>query len=436
MSEPANRKKKWKESLVLVLLLLILGIGGFFGISRWERTPHVYSYGDGMRMKQENVVQAKNNEESEKKDDQEKQTETEETPSPEPEQTPMDSDDGEELPDSTPKQEENPDNRRQDPTATSDVEGEGDASNEDGEQAQEGSNGGDENNGDGGANPVIGSEDGQEGDESGGEKPNAGATPKVSSTPEPTPTKSPVPESTEETDKAVALQCSWPDKDNIKYGETIPRDTIVVKAEYASGKVTTLSAGDYMITGLKNDSLGEHTMTVIYQGIYYQMDYTVHNFFKSISYSWPTKDRCYYDEYVETEIVVYTHMADGSIEEVYEGFTVSGIDNKNTSGEQTFTISYGGFSVTGTCRFYDLEYIEVVKYYDGDTLVDEVTTTEINEDHESEIVRKKTGETQVYNGVEYALDDVKLTVDGVSKSLPYAIKERDLKVKIEKTYRK
>ena len=440
MSEPTNKKKKWKESIALIAFLLVIGICGFWGVSQWERIPHIYSYGDGMRIKQENVVQAKNNEDAETEDDKDNQAENKETPTPAPKQTPTEADDGEELPDSTPKQEENPDNRREDPVATSDAEGEGDASNDDGEQAQEGSNGGTENNGDGGQSPVIGPQDGQEGEESTEETPDVGEVPKASPTPtptpKPTPTKSPKPEETEKADEVVALQCSWPDKDSLKYGESIPKNTIVVKAEYASGKVATLNAGDYIIIGLKNDSLGRHTMTIIYQGINYQMDYTVGNFLKSISYNWSTKDRCYYNEDVTPEITIKVYMADGSVEEVKEGFTISGINTKDTSGEQTFTISYMGLSVTGTCRFYDLEYIVVEKYYDGDTLMDEVTTTKINKSYDQKRIQKVDGETKMHNGTEYALKDLKLTVDGVSKKTPYVIEERDFKVVIEKIYQK
>ncbi len=440
LSELANQKKKRKESIIFIGLMLVLCVGAFFCLSRWERFPRVYSYGDGMRIKPEQVAQAKTNEQGEKKKEKEKQTKQKETPSPQPSQTPASDNQGEEMPESTPKQEKDKNHRKEDPQATSDTEGDENESNDEGEEATEGSNGGEEDNGDGGSNPAVGPEEGQEGEESTGETPNPGETPKPSSTPIPTPTLKPTPtptaKPTEKPDTVVALQCFWPDKDNVIYGETIPKSTIVVKAEYASGKVVTLKTGEYMITGLKNDSLGEHTMTIIYQGIYYQMDYTVHNVFEAISYDWPTKDKCYYGEEVESEIIVYAHMADGSLETIYNGFTVSGINNKDTSGEQTFTISYGGFSVTGSCRFYDLEYTEVVKCYDGDTLIEEDTKKEVNVDHESEIVSEPKGEVITKGGVEYTLDEMNLVVDGKNKSLPYVIKERDFIITIEKIYRK
>lgn len=70
-------------------------------------------------------------------------------------------------------------------------------------------------------------------------------------------------------------------------------DGMKVTAKYESGKTSRLAKGAYVVRGLNNNSVGKHNMTISSGGAECRISYTINNYTKSLTYSWPTKDECY-----------------------------------------------------------------------------------------------------------------------------------------------
>ena len=66
-------------------------------------------------------------------------------------------------------------------------------------------------------------------------------------------------------------------------------DGMKVTAKYESGKTSRLAKGAYVVRGLNNNSVGKHNMTISSGGAECRISYTINNYTKSLTYSWPTR---------------------------------------------------------------------------------------------------------------------------------------------------
>jgi hypothetical protein len=420
-----RKKRKWREGVLLLLVLLLTSALLWVGLSGWGRTPHIYAYDEGTDIEKETQL-AQNGEEKKETD-----KDTQETTPPDEQE---DSDYEEPEEDSVSSQEkkdgDNDDSQEGEPDE------DGDSGEEDGEGAGDGTGDGD---GDG---------DGDSGDGDGVPVTPVTSEPEVVS--DTTPTETPIPETTpteapESTpeatlspeDKVVSLSCTWADKDTLVYKKDIPKETIKVTATYSSGQEVELSASEYTIAGLKNDSVGQHTMTVVYGDVMCKLSYKVNNYIKSMTYDWETKDKCYKGEVIDdTTLYVTVVMADESEYDLEDGqYTLSGIDNQKTGVDQTFTITYQDYSVTGTCRFTERTITYIDQYYSGGVLQGTETTMEDSANvTEGFVIEDNGGSMTTYKGTTYELTDIALKVDGKEKTAPYKLKERNFDTQVTRTW--
>lgn len=416
---PQRRSRKWWEGSIFLLILLLVGSLVWAVLSQWKRTPHIYAYDDGVNIEKEKELADAGEQENEAEEEQ--QT------------TPPDEQDDD-------ADTHNPDLDNSDSSDKKQGEGSKPGNSEHGTPGGEGSGegvgdeGGGDGTGDGDGEPVSGSAvpaaspDAGEGAESSPTPVPAAETPGPTKEPEQTPPPK---------DKVVSLTCTWADKDTLLYKGSIPRDSIKVKATYSSGRQVDLDASDYTISGLNNDSIGTHTMTVIYEDVMCRLNYTVNNYIDHIEYDWPTRMKCYKGEVIDEYVLTVTvYMADNTEYDLKDSqYKITGIDNQKTGVQQTFRITYEGFSVEGTCQFTEQKIVVTDQFYDGQTL----QATETNGEASSQIrkemtISDETGAKVTRNGKEYVLKSIKVVVDGREKSLPYEVDERNFDIQITRRY--
>ncbi len=411
-------KQKWKESILLLgILLLVVGVS-YAGLSRWKRTPHLYEY--------DKTAQAK----------QEKQTELVKQ--------------GEERQDGKEQkqpQKKNTKNNNHTDRKEQDTDQKDDQNTSDSDRKRQGTDGDHSIRGDG--------------ENGGSDLPQQSvmpAAPVQSDAPVDGPTYTRIPEkmpTVEHTaspkpaptpkDEIVSISCTWPDKDELLYGREINRDSMKVVANYQSGDTKEIASHDYTVRGLNNNSVGKHTMTIAYGESECKLSYTINNYTESLDYSWPTKDRCYEGEDVQdTNLTVKVKMADGTTKTVTK-YTISGVNNYLTNEPQKFKISYKDtilnktFSVTGSCTFYSRKISIHCYYYSDAEMTQLIEKHSYNGDYdyfsdERITLRAFTSgelddDDATYKKKKYTLKEVKISeADAAgnltSKSLPYLVKER------------
>ncbi|MCR5202524.1 MAG: bacterial Ig-like domain-containing protein [Lachnospiraceae bacterium] len=398
----------------------------------WKMTAHVYSYDKGDDI-QEKILSLAEGEKENEDDDTENTKEPEEsTPPPQSPNPDNDAAVEEENPSVSPSQDPN-EEEKEVPDAN-----ETEEDSDDGTDKTPGDNG-DNGNGDNGDGEGEG--DGDGGDDTTddgngyGEDPSASpvASEKASEGPKASASPSASPKVSIDPDKVKKLHITWPDKDNIYYGKDIPKETIVVKAEMDSGDVYTLEKGDYSITGLNNMSIGQHYLTVVYGTTLGRLKYTVQNYVKGLYYDWETKDKCYYGEKINDNVLwVYVKMADSTEVDVdYGDYTLSGVDNTDTSGTQNFTISYDGMEVSGTCRFWDKTITYIYQDSSGKVINTVEETFTIDDADNDRSIKKES--TYTYKGTSYKVTKAEATADGKSISFPVKLSERRMEIVITYT---
>lgn len=379
--------KKKMESLFFIAVAVLVIFSLRIALGSCERSEHEYKYADSLHLEEETKQIVEEPEETEEREETEEETEVE------------------------------------------DVENEDDTDDSDPSDTNNTSNTGNSNGGGGG-------------DGSGHTPGNVTVTTKP--TPEPTPTPQPsqtpepvaTPEPTEEPeDNIKSIKCSWPDKDSLVYGKSIPKDTMVVTAVYESGKEKEISKGDYEVTGLRVTVCGKHKLTVIYGEYTCTLTYTVANYIVKLTYDWDTKDKCYKGEPIDDEVLtVYTQMADGSEEEVAFGdYDLSGVNNNLTDKKQNFKIKYKGFEVSGTCTFYAWT-VTVHNVYCSDAgcqdVVHEVVGQPQEVSYNQRIKSLESGTEKSYKGDTYVLQKEELIADGRKRPLPYNVTAREFDLQI------
>lgn len=340
-------KRRKKESVLLFAALFITGMLIYAGLANWERTPHLYEYDKKSLAKEIKAADA--NRQASKEEDAESKTRKE--------------------PKKQWKRQEKKDNSiKKQNTSKADkkqTDGTGDESVPGGK--------------DGGSGvPDLPDQQVTEGD--GGQQPEetvddakATQTPKPSTEPDDNPKNTDKPE---ETDRIISLSCEWSEKDNLLYGKDISMDGMKVTAKYESGKTSRLAKGAYVVRGLNNNSVGKHNMTISSGGAECRISYTINNYTKSLTYSWPTKDECYTEEdFSDGALTVQVLMADGTKQEITK-YEITGYNEKLFDKQQTFTITYKDkvidktFTATGTCTFHMRSMRIRCYYYRDESLTD------------------------------------------------------------------
>lgn len=267
-------------------------------------------------------------------------------------------------------------------------------------------------------------------------------TPKPSAEPDDNPKNT---EKPEETDRIISLSCEWSEKDNLLYGKDISMDGMKVTAKYESGKTSRLAKGAYVVRGLNNNSVGKHNMTISSGGAECRISYTINNYTKSLTYSWPTKDECYAEEdFSDGALTVQVLMADGTKQEITK-YEITGYNENLFDKQQTFTITYKDkvidktFTATGTCTFHMRSMRIRCYYYRDESLADLAGSysyagnydyysderVSLNAFRKDDLQDKDT----MYNSKKYVLKSVEMEEADASgvyakKATPYLVKER------------
>ncbi len=171
--------------------------------------------------------------------------------------------------------------------------------------------------------------------------------------------------------------------------------------------------------------------------IEYKVTYRRTKYVTGVSYSWPTKDSCYYGEIINSSVLtVFAVMSDGSRQTLEESdYSLSGINNKEEWGNtQTFYILYGNFSTSGTCRFRQAMCTEVISYKKKNGKTSSVSGMYPCSGG-TQFKKKDYAKTITYGGKKYTRKSVSITVDGVGKSFPYTLGAREFDVSIACVYK-
>ena len=382
-------KRRKKESVLLFAALFITGMLIYAGLANWERTPHLYEYDKKSLAKEIKAADA--NRQASKEEDAEAKTRKE--------------------PKKQWKRQEKKDNSiKKQNTSKADkkqTDGTGDES-------------------------VPGGKDGGSG---------------VPDLPDQQVTESDGGQQPEETvDDAKATQTPKPstEPDNLLYGKDISMNGMKVTAKYESGKTSRLAKGAYVVRGLNNNSVGKHNMTISSGGAECRISYTINNYTKSLTYSWPTKDECYTEEdFSDGALTVQVLMADGTKQEITK-YEITGYNEKLFDKQQTFTITYKDkvidktFTATGTCTFH-MRSMRIRCYYYRESLTDLAGSysyagnydyysderVSLNAFRKDDLQDKDT----MYNSKKYVLKSVEMEEADPSgnyakKTTPYLVKER------------
>lgn len=222
-------------------------------------------------------------------------------------------------------------------------------------------------------------------------------------------------------------------------------DGMKVTAKYESGKTSRLAKGAYVVRGLNNNSVGKHNMTISSGGAECRISYTINNYTKSLTYSWPTKDECYTEEdFSDGALTVQVLMADGTKQEITK-YEITGYNEKLFDKQQTFTITYKDkvidktFTATGTCTFHMRSMRIRCYYYRDESLTDLAGSysyagnydyysderVSLNAFRKDDLQDKDT----MYNSKKYVLKSVEMEEADPSgnyakKTTPYLVKER------------
>nr|MBP3599328.1 hypothetical protein [Eubacterium sp.] len=441
-------RKKWLESLAFMSVFLLLLVGVRFALAKVERTPHVYDYAETLNLEERDDVVPEQQAETQEKDEEEESDTPQETPNPEEMEEPEEPEKPEqENPDGDSEPEQPEDSMEQPPAEDAPVTS---ASPQDSSQqegpgaAEDGTNGAQEGDGSAGEGGGTG-----EGGPSVTPDPTLppilapSATPQPSATPIPVSTHAPTepPEvtlaPTPVPDEIVAITCEWPDKDKPIFGEKISKSTMKVYTVYRSGKKEEVPLKDCDFIGLNNKVCGIRQFTVIYGDFDYTMNYTVNNYVVGLGYDWPNKEgsNCFRKgtEINGNVIDVWKNMADGTTEELLYGqYLMEGIDNKLVDVLQTFTISYDGFQVRGTCIFTEQIWKTEMNYYTDNTYTTLEGTVEGELDpREDRSAPSLLGDIVEWSGKKYRVIKQVLRVDGVVRPIGTTLDEyRTMKVHV------
>ena len=186
-------------------------------------------------------------------------------------------------------------------------------------------------------------------------------------------------------------------------------------------------------------------MTISSGGAECRISYTINNYTKSLTYSWPTKDECYTEEdFSDGALTVQVLMADGTKQEITK-YEITGYNEKLFDKQQTFTITYKDkvidktFTATGTCTFHMRSMRIRCYYYRDESLTDLAGSysyagnydyysderVSLNAFRKDDLQDKDT----MYNSKKYVLKSVEMEEADPSgnyakKTTPYLVKER------------
>ncbi|MEE1245894.1 MAG: bacterial Ig-like domain-containing protein [Acutalibacteraceae bacterium] len=145
---------------------------------------------------------------------------------------------------------------------------------------------------------------------------------------------------------SVAVK-TMPDKVSYFVGDSFDQTGLTLEATYSNGTTAIISSG-IICTGFSSTETGTTTVTATYDGKSTTFDVTI----KAVELIGieitvePTKTTFNTgDELDTTGLVLTLKYNNNTTNTITEGFTTSGYDT-NTAGEQTITVSYGGFSDT------------------------------------------------------------------------------------------
>lgn len=425
-------KQKWKESLFLISIFLAAAFVIYRGLANWDRTSHLYEYDKNSLAAERKVADAIQQEEKE----QESKTQVKKEPKKQWERQEKEKN-AKQNKDTSEAEKK----RKEDGSDTSVSGNDGDTTGTQGQN--EGTPAPDPPGNS--PLPTFPVSDG-EGEDGSVEDPQPTATPKKTAEPTEKPKPSPTPVPSEKPDAIVSLSCEWSEKDRLMYGEDISFEGMKITAKYKSGKTSLLKQGEFVVRGLNNNSVGKHTMTVVSGGAECRVSYTILNYAKSLTYSWPTKDQCYEgeDPADSGELKVYVKMADGTKQQVIN-YQISGYNNKLYDVAQNFKIAYRDetvnktFKAEGTCTFH-MRIFHVRCYYYNDAAKTDLVGTKTylgNYDDFSELgvsLRAfQRGDLDdkdtMYDKVKYKLKAVTMEEADenetyIEKSTPYLVKER------------
>lgn len=440
-----------KERIVLFAVLLCLTGAGGYVLSRWERTPHVYSYGDGLKWNEEQKI-ASNGEREHKKKEQEQTPPPQESQEPDEDAPQNDAKDPDKTPD--PRQSANPD-----VSARPDASGIPDVSAPPGDQGEPADGPGEQPGDQGGGSGGQGGEPGGTGEPGNPGGPGGSQSPAATDPPGPEPTASPAPTPF---DEPVALAVAWPDKDNIKYGQNLPLDSLKVTVTFQSGKTRVLSAAEYTAVGDNSSSAGQHTLRVKYiatdgdrkKTVWGSINYTLNNYTVGIKLDWGGSNplRRFRGEDLSMGVFsVYLKMADGSRSEQpvsEDDYTISGVNPVRTGEKQIMKVDYqkGSESYSTQCEvmFNDAKLREVHIYGSGTDAKtrEEVYTTNGAQgttlmrqaDMSGRKYKRTDSKTYLFDGQEWMVSSIEITVNGVDKTAPYTIRDYDFDVVVTRHY--
>ena len=161
-------------------------------------------------------------------------------------------------------------------------------------------------------------------------------------------------------DYITGISITNPNKTTYKYGETLDLSGMVVKANMKSGSSVPVESGKYVVSGYNKEKLGEQTINVSYNGFGASFKVKVNDYITSISVTKPNKTTYIYGEELNLNgMVVKANMKSGVSVPVESGkYVVSGY-NKETLGEQTINVSYGGHNASFKVTIND--YVKDIK---------------------------------------------------------------------------
>ena len=153
------------------------------------------------------------------------------------------------------------------------------------------------------------------------------------------------------------ITISGPTKTSYVVGDELDLTGLVVTAHFEDGSTKVLESGKYSLSEVDMSTTGQKTITVTYGNKSASFVITVNEpvdpsekVLESIAISGTIKNTYVVGEDLDTSGLIVTATYSDQSSQTVTGWTVSGYD-KNTTGEQTITVSYTENDVTKTATF-------------------------------------------------------------------------------------
>lgn len=251
------------------------------------------------------------------------------------------------------------------------------------------------------------------------------AVPQNESTKTPTnkPTTKPTSTPSKE-DPVVSIECEWPDKYNITYGDiTFPLDTLKVYANLESGKKKKLASKDYEIQGLRSVIVGKHKMYVYYKNFQCKLTYKVNNYLDTLMLEWDSEigkngKKLYKNEIIDDiKLRVIPYMANGDEEDDLELTDYDIVLEKGasyTEGPQRLTVLYNGVEYNTTCQFNEYHVTIHSLYYNDSSYSDLAGKVDapLNASYSTKLTPLANGAKENYSGNSFLLKKQEFSVNG------------------------